>query len=271
MTQLEQPATTPTHDDVLSQRTHGWTVQQWIDVQPHVAYHVTRTIVSSWLRTCWRLRYYGADGVPTEGSTLATPNHSSYLDGWFQALGHRRLPRWMGKQEIIDAPVLGAYLRRGGVFPVKRGKSDAVAIDIGRLLLENGQHVVVYAEGTRIRHEDDDLLGTPRRGAARLALATGATILPIATYGLKPNTGRAHLHGWRKHLPLRRRVTTIYGDVFTIAREDAPSRERVDEVCTEMWARVTELYDLAREATLAAVRPDEITLPSGRVARSGRA
>jgi 1-acyl-sn-glycerol-3-phosphate acyltransferase len=257
---------------VLAQRTHGWTVEQWAQLEPRLAYHATRAVVAGWLRSCWRLGFYGAELVPVNGATLVTPNHSSWLDGWIQALGHRRMPRWMGKQELIDAPVLGSYLRRGGVFPVDRGGADATAIDIAAVLLESGQHVVVYPEGTRIRSAGTpDGLGTPRRGAARLALSTGAPIQPVATFGLKPDTGRGHLARAVSRVPFARRVTTIYGEPWSVPAEHEPTRARVDEVRDEIWARVRELYELAREASLEPRPPRELQLPGGRVVRRGMA
>lgn len=256
---------------VLAQRTHGWTVQQWAQLEPRLAYHVTRAAISGWLRSGWRLRWYGAELVPAEGATLSCPNHSSWLDPWIQALGHRRMPRWMGKRELIDAPLLGRYLRRGGVFPVERRSADAVAIDIAAVLLESGQHVVVYPEGTRIRSAPDGGLGRSRRGAARLALATGAPIQPVATFGLRPDTGRAHLARPLRRAPFARRVTTIYGEPFSVPAEDDPSRSRVDEVRDEIWARVRDLYELAGEVTNEPRRPATIVLPGGREVRCGMA
>lgn len=255
---------------LLAQRTHGWTVQQWAQLEPRATYHATRAVVEGWLRSCWRLRWYGADLVPADGATLVCPNHSSFLDSWIEALGHRRMPRWMGKRELIDAPLLGSYLRRGGVFPVDRGRADTTAIDIAAVLLDSGQRVVVYPEGTRVRTAPTpDGLGLPRRGAARLALATGAPIQPVATFGLKPDTGRGHLARAVRRTPFARRVTTVYGEPFTVPANDDPTRAEVDEVRDEIWDRVRDLYAVAREATMERRPPRELQLPSGLVLRGG--
>ena len=256
---------------VLAQRTHGWTVQQWAQLEPRATYNATRAVVAGWLRSCWRLRWYGAELVPDDGATLVCPNHSSFLDSWIEALGHRRMPRWMGKRELIDAPILGSYLRRGGVFPVDRGRSDETAIDIAACLLESGQRVVVYPEGTRIRRtEAEGALGQPRRGAARLALATGAPIQPVATFGLKPDTGRGHLARAVRRAPFARRVTTVYGEPFCVEYEQSPTRARIDEVRDEIWERVRELYAVARDVSLEPRPPLELELPGGRIVRSGK-
>lgn len=254
---------------MLDQVVHGWTIRQWAELQPDLAYNLTRAFANVWLRASWRMRWYGAELITLDGPTLAVPNHSSWLDGWIQALGHRRMPRFMGKRELIDSPLLGRYMRSGGVFPVDRGASDAAAIDIAKVLLQTGQHLVVYPEGTRIRDGVDGGLGQPRRGAARLALATGVPVQPIATYGLKPGAGRRHLPLGLRHLPLARRVTTIYGEPFVIPAEESPSRERLDEVRDEIWQRVDDLFSLAREVSMEATPPKELTLPTGRVVRSG--
>lgn len=257
---------------VLAQRTHGWTVQQWTQLEPRATYNATRAVVAGWLRSCWRLRWYGAELVPTDGPTLVTPNHSHWLDSWIEALGHRRMPRWMGKRELIDAPILGEYLRRGGVFPVTRGGGDSTAIDIAACLLDSGQRVVVYPEGTRVRRAaTGDGLGEPRRGAARLALATGAPIQPVATYGLKADTGRGHLARAVRRVPFARRVTTVYGEPFTVPVETDPSQATIDELRDEIWHRVRELYAVARDVSLERRPPSEIVLPGGRTVRSGMA
>jgi 1-acyl-sn-glycerol-3-phosphate acyltransferase len=257
--------------EMLARRTNGWTVQQWAQVEPRHAYTATRAIVSGWLRSGWRLRWYGADLVPTEGGTLSCPNHSSWLDSWIQALGHRRMPRWMGKQELLSAPLVGSYLRRGGVFPVDRGSADHAAIDIASVLLRSGQQVVVYPEGTRVRSVTSDGLGAPRRGAARLALATGAPIQPVATFGLKQDTGRSHLPRAVRRVPLARRVTTIYGEPFSVDVVDNPTIAQVDELRDEIWNHVRDLYAIARDASLEPHRPDQVQLPGGRVVRCGMA
>jgi 1-acyl-sn-glycerol-3-phosphate acyltransferase len=243
---------------VLAQSSCGWTVEQWLRNDARIAYRVTRWSVAWWLRCGWRLRYYGGDNVPGSGNVLACQNHASWLDAWLGALGHRRIPRWMGKREIVGWPIVGWYLRRGGVFPVHRGAGDATAIDMARLMLEDGQFVLVYPEGTRIR--DTPELGQPRRGAARLALAAGATVLPIATYGLKPGTGREYLPSVLRWLPCARRVTTVFGVPFTVPQTADASAELVDEVRDHIWEEMHRLYALARHATCARRRPRTLDL-----------
>lgn len=245
-----------TDPNILAQESCGWTVERWLRVDARVIYAITRVCVAWWLRLGWRLRYYGTKHVPTSGDVLACQNHSSWLDSWIGALGHRRIPRWMGKQEVVNWPVVGWYLRRGGVFPVHRGAGDGTAIDMAKLMLEDGQFVLVYPEGTRIRSSHQ--LGPARRGAARLALAAGATVLPMATYGLKPGTGREYLPRMLSWLPFARRVTTVFGEPIVVAQDGAASVERVGELRDQIWEEVTRLYELAREATVSRRPPATI-------------
>ncbi len=246
---------------ILAQQSCGWTVERWLHVDARVIYWMTRLCVVWWLRMGWRLRFYGAEHVPTSGDVLACQNHSSWLDSWIGAIGHRRIPRWMGKQEVVNWPVVGWYLRRGGVFPVHRGAGDGAAIDMARLMLEDGQFVLVYPEGTRIRTSHQ--LGPARRGAARLALAAGATVLPMATYGLKPGTGREYLPRALRWLPFARRVTTVYGPPLLVSQEASASADRIGDVRDQIWEEVTRLYELARELTISRRPPATVKeLPS---------
>jgi 1-acyl-sn-glycerol-3-phosphate acyltransferase len=198
---------------------------------------------------------------------LAVANHQSYADGFIQSLGHHRVPRWMGKQEVFRWGPLRHWFRAVGVFPVARGEGDLAAIAIGKLMLEGGQMVVVYAEGTRIRH--DDGLGTPRSGAARLALATGAPVLPMVTYGLKPGTGRRHLPRALRWVPFTRRTTTIYGPPLRFECDPDASLERIAAVRDEIWEQMRALYDIARDATVGVRRPRCVELPTGERLEAG--
>lgn len=249
MEQALQPHDPPVPAELAGQQTHGWTVEQWLRVDARRIQAVTRFAVEWWMRLAWRQRHIGAEHVPASGGVLACPNHTHWIDGWTQGLAHRRILRFMGKSELLDLPVIGAYLRRAGVFPVARGSGDAVAIDLARLLLQDGQFVIVYPEGTRCRTRGGGM-GRPRRGAARLALATGCQVLPIATWGLQAGTGREHLPAWLRWLPFTRRVVTVYGSPFSVPPESDPTPERVAEVRDEIWSRIAAAYDQARSVRI---------------------
>ena len=115
-----------------------------------------------------------------------------------------------------------------GAFPVKRGTSDAEALETARVVLRQGGVLALFPEGTRIR--DPDELGTPRSGAGRLALETGATLVPAAISGSE----RLFLGP----LPKPRRVRISFGEPIAV-EEEAPTREAAHElVFEELWPEV---------------------------------
>src|SRR2546421_8224305 len=140
----------------------------------------------SWLpvKLLYRLRATGLENVPRGGFVLAA-NHTSNFDPWPLALPlfPRRQLRFMAKSELFN-PILKPILLGGGAFPVRRGEADLEAIRRAVELVRDGEIVVMFPEGTRRRkglrkkHE-----ARPHTGAARIALAAGAPLVPAAIKG----------------------------------------------------------------------------------------
>ncbi len=162
-------------------------------------YRFARVVATVVLRLWFRFRVTGVERVPTEGPAIITPNHKNFLDPFFVGLALRRPVEYMAKAELVEGP-FGWLLVRLGAFPIRRGEADADAIQTAREILRNGRIVVVFPEGTRV--EDPDALGSPRHGAERLALDTGAPIVPAAI------SGTSHL--WRGALPKLKRVQLTF-------------------------------------------------------------
>jgi len=162
-------------------------------------YAVTRALASAMLRTWFRVRVTGAEHIPADGGVIVAPNHKNFLDPFFIGIATRRHVRFMAKIELFKGPLRWLFLRVGA-FPIRRGESDADALDTAAAILRAGGLVVVFPEGTRV--EEPDALGAPRHGAGRLAIETGVPIIPAAI------TGTSHL--WRGALPRLRRVQIAF-------------------------------------------------------------
>ena len=140
----------------------------------------------SWpfVKVGFRLRARGTDNLPQGGFVLAA-NHTSNFDPW--ALGiplfPRRQLRFMAKSELFN-PILKPILVGGGAFPVRRGDADVDAIHRAVELVEDGQIVVMFPEGTRrkkgLRKKYEARAHT---GTARIALAANAPLVPAAIKG----------------------------------------------------------------------------------------
>jgi len=132
----------------------------------------------------WRLE--GLERVPAEGPIIVAGNHLSYLDplahGLFVVRAGRR-PRFLAKQELFDARFVGTVLRGAHQISVQRGTGDRSPIDDAALAVERGEVVVIYPEGTTTTTNEDFSPGRGKTGAVRLSIATGVTILPVATWG----------------------------------------------------------------------------------------
>ncbi len=140
----------------------------------------------SWpfVKVGFRLRARGLEHLPEGGFVLAA-NHTSNFDPWPLALPlfPRRQLRFMAKSELFN-PILKPILAGGGAFPVRRGEADLEAIRRAVELVRDGEIVVMFPEGTRRRkglrkkHE-----ARAHTGAARIALAAGAPLVPAAIKG----------------------------------------------------------------------------------------
>jgi 1-acyl-sn-glycerol-3-phosphate acyltransferase len=143
---------------------------------------VLRPPIELWFT--WRLE--GLERIPPAGPLIVAGNHLSYLDpfahGYFVVKAGRR-PRFLAKQELFDAPAIGTVLLGARQIPVRRGTGDAAALDRAIAALDGGEIVVIYPEGTTETTTPDRSPGRGKTGAVRLSLASGAPILPVATWG----------------------------------------------------------------------------------------
>lgn len=130
--------------------------------------------------TAFRMKVEGRGHEPPAGPLIVAGNHASAIDPPLVGCVLRRRAAYMAKQELFSIPVLGAWLRSVGVFPVNRGAPDRRAIRHSLQVLEQGNVLVMFPEGTR---SEDGRLRDPEPGAALIALRTGAPVLPVAVVG----------------------------------------------------------------------------------------
>ncbi len=179
----------------------------------------------------WRVTAVGLGNVPRKGALILAPNHFSQMDHFFAGVYLRRKIRFMGKSQMFGPPVLTAIYKHGGVFPVRRGHHDEEAMVTAFTLLDQGEMLLIYAEGGRSRSGQ---LGQPKAGIGRIAAESGAPVVPVAIHG------SAGARGWKRlRFP---KVTVEFGEPLTFPAEKDVDRERQMEVATEIFDRVKELY-----------------------------
>jgi len=202
--------------------------------EQRVLYAFVRALLSP-LRLWFRLRVRGVQNIPAQGAAIVTANHKSFMDAFLIGLATRRHVRFMAKVEIFRGP-LGWLLVRLGAFPVRRRHADAESLETARVILAGDGLVVMFPEGTRV--DEPDALGSPHHGAARLALATGAPIVPTAIVGTH--------HLWLGPIPKPRRVRVAFHEpveVTDLADESDALTELMDR---RVWPVVQEEYGRLR-------------------------
>ncbi len=139
-------------------------------------------------RKLYRVELRGTENIPARGGVILVANHESLFDPWLLALATPRPVRYMAKSELWRYAPVGRALEAFGAFPVERGAGDATAISNAAELLRRGQVLGIFPQGTSKQLESRPF----HRGAARLALATGAPIVPIRLVGTRgfPRLGR---------------------------------------------------------------------------------
>jgi 1-acyl-sn-glycerol-3-phosphate acyltransferase len=143
-----------------------------------VAYWVLKAILTPVLHMFYRVRVEGRDAVPRTGPVIIAANHRSFLDSIFLPLVLRRRVTFVAKAEYFDDPKTAWFFRAVGQIPIRRegGSAAEGALAAATDVLEQGGVFAIYPEGTRTR---DGYLHRGHTGVARLALATGAPIVPV--------------------------------------------------------------------------------------------
>ena len=198
-------------------------------------YAVVRAVVVVFMRVYFRLHIVGAEHIPPSGPAIVAPNHKSFWDAFFVGAATKRHVRFMGKSELFEGR-LGRLFVRLGAFPVKRGEADAEALETARVILRQGGLLALFPEGTRVR--DPETLGSPRRGAGRLALETGAPLVPAAITG----TEKLFLGP----VPKPRRVQVAFGEAIAADALESTPESAGELIEDRLWPEVTAQYSRLR-------------------------
>src|SRR3954470_7158147 len=183
-----------------------------------------RAVLGLAIQIYFSLERSGRKNIPKKGPVILAANHRSFLDPFLIGCLIRRPVYFVAKKELFAKRWQGWILNRLGAFPLKRGESDEESMATARGILERGGVLVIFPEGTRIRKGG---LGRPKRGGGRLALETGAPVVPIAILG----SDRAR-RGF-KIRPVWVRIRC--GRPLTFPRVEHPSPRLAEEGTARLW------------------------------------
>ena len=219
--------------------------------RPNLMYELVRLVLTPYLLIFFRTRAIDSDKVPADGPAIVAPNHFSFLDHFFVAVYLRRKVQFMAKSQLFEMPLQIVY-NNGGVFPVRRGHRDDEAFKTAHAVLARGGIVVMYCEGGRSRTGQ---LGEAKPGIGRLALESGAPVVPTALVGSE------RVRDWKRlQFP---KVTVQFGDPIRFEQVDDPDRDQSQAASEAIFARIKGLWHGLRENGRTA------TVKARRAARRG--
>ena len=190
---------------------------------------LARVVLLPFFLLYFRLQRSGREHAKFKGGLIVASNHRSFLDPFVigAMLPWRRRMQFVAKVELFEKRWQGWVLSRLGAFPIRRGQADETAMETARMIVERGGTVIIFPEGTRIRR---GALGRPKRGVGRLALETGAAVLPVAVQGSEEVR-----RGWRIR---PRKVRLRAGKPITFPRTDRPSPALAANVTDRIWPNI---------------------------------
>ncbi len=192
-------------------------------------YLLARIFMTPFFLVYFRYARTGREHARLRGGLIVASNHRSFLDPFAigGCLPWRRPMNYVAKVELFERRWQGWILSRLGAFPIRRGESDEEAMETARQIVERGGAVCIFPEGTRTRR---GTLRSPRRGVGRLALQTGAPVIPTAVLGTE------HVRrGWRIR---PRKVKVRLGRAMTFPRAEEPSKALAETVTARIWPNV---------------------------------
>ena len=199
--------------------------------EPDSVYEFVRVVTSLYAYTLLRARAIAVENVPGAGPVILAPNHFSFMDHFLMGCYIRRKVRFMAKSQLFKPPMEWIYTH-GGVFPVRRGARDDEAFITARAILERGGAITMYCEGGRSR--TGKLSEKAKPGIGRLALDTGAPIVPIAIHG------SSKVRNWKRlQFP---KVTIQYGEAMRWEPVEGSTREQQQAVADQVLGEIRRLY-----------------------------
>ena len=206
-----------------------------------IAYGIVRFLIWLVAKILWRISFEGLENVPRTGPFVLAPVHRSFVDFGLVSGVTRRRMGYMGKESLWKIKQLGDVITMLGAYPVNRGAPDREALRRTLNILERGEPLVLFPEGTR---RAGPVIEHLHEGAAFVASRAGVPVVPVGIGGSE----RALPKG--KRLPRLVKIHVIVGEpilpppIAEGARH--PSRRAVKELTLQLQAVLQDLFDRAQ-------------------------
>jgi 1-acyl-sn-glycerol-3-phosphate acyltransferase len=215
-------------------------------------YRFAHLVIARGSAVLWRVRVHGGEHLPQTGGYVLAPSHRSMMDIPFAAWLTPRQLRYMGKAPLFKIPVLGWLFTVLGGFPVQRDGTDRKALRDSIAMLQNGEILLVFPEGTR---QYGPKIQPLQPGAAYLALRSGVPLIPVGI------AGSEEIMRTPKNRPPR-----FHKVVMTVGAPIAPEplakgvvpRDKVDALSAQLSDALQVLLDEAYQIRDGQIRDGQI-------------
>jgi 1-acyl-sn-glycerol-3-phosphate acyltransferase len=203
-----------------------------------VLYRALELTLAPALRAVYKPVMTGVENVPASGPVIIAANHQSFADEFFVPLAARRQIVYFAKAEYFNAPglrgkAMAAFFRGCGHVPVERGdtRSAAAVIDVGVGILDEGRALGIFPEGTR---SPDGRMYKFRTGVARLALRSGAPVVPVGVVGTRDVQPPDSRRWYRRPVAVHFGAPMLFGHLADQERSSRVLREVTETVRAEI-------------------------------------
>jgi 1-acyl-sn-glycerol-3-phosphate acyltransferase len=198
--------------------------------EPDIVYDVLRVLSAPVVLGYLRTRVVGRLRPPASGPVILAPNHGSFCDHFILAASAGRRLQFMAKSQMFQPPGQWAWTH-AGVFPIRRGLKDEAALATAAAILARSGTLTMYCEGTRAR--DGRRPPGPKPGIGRLALESGATVVPVGVFGSD------RIANWRRERPL---IRVAYGEPMRWEQDSRPEPAQQRAVAEAIYEQIQLLY-----------------------------
>ncbi|GAA3405255.1 lysophospholipid acyltransferase family protein [Paenibacillus hodogayensis] len=185
-------------------------------------YRFGRLVCRIFFKTFFRVEVSGREHIPDKGAVILCSNHISTLDPPLVGTPLNRMVHFMAKAELFKIPVFGPMISNLGAFPVKRGGVSKESIRHALQMLGEGGVLGIFPEGSRGG-------GMGKKGAASLALRSGATVVPVAIIGTYKLFGKMKI---------------VYGQPLDLSpMRESSSSESLEQATEHIMASIKQLRE----------------------------
>jgi 1-acyl-sn-glycerol-3-phosphate acyltransferase len=204
-----------------------------------VAYSLVRNLLLGLCKLWFRVTLIGREHLPPSGPYIIAPVHRSNIDTPLSAFVTRRRVRFMGKDSLWKQKQIGAFLSLLGGFPVTRGTADLEALKRCVAVLDAGEPLVMFPEGTR---QSGHMLHPLFEGPAYVALKRGVPIVPVGIGGTERVMRKGSKMIWphKCHVSIGEPIAVEHGGTGRV------DRNRMTEITAELSRRLQMVFDDAR-------------------------